>query len=244
MTAKGPEGPDDKLAPAGPQPVGPPVDPLADLAVIVPLGPGEADWPRLLTDLSALPATAEIWLVGLGAAPPGLGRARWLTAPEGRGRQLNAGARAAGREVLWFLHADSRLTPGALPPLARAIGAHPGALRYFDLTFAPGGPRLMPLNAWGAWLRSRLLGLPFGDQGFCLDAATFAALGGFPEDAPYGEDHLLVWRAHHARVPVTPVGAWITTSPRKYAARGWLQTTALHLRLTARQAIQAWWCPP
>ncbi len=219
-------------------------DPLADLTVIVPVGPGDEAWRMLLPDLEALPSSAEIWLVGSGEAPAGLGRARWLTAERGRGRQLNAGARAACRAVLWFLHADSRLGAGALPALAQAIAAHPGTLRWFDLRFAPGGPVLMPLNAWGARLRSRLLGLPFGDQGFCLEARTFEALGGFPEDAPYGEDHLLVWRARHAGVALRPVGATLATSARKYAEQGWLATTLLHVRLTARQALAAWRSPP
>nr|VFJ95627.1 MAG: Glycosyl transferase family 2 [Candidatus Kentron sp. H]VFJ96254.1 MAG: Glycosyl transferase family 2 [Candidatus Kentron sp. H]VFK02384.1 MAG: Glycosyl transferase family 2 [Candidatus Kentron sp. H] len=34
---------------------------------------------------------------------------RVLTSPPGRARQMNAGARIAGGEVLWFLHADTRV---------------------------------------------------------------------------------------------------------------------------------------
>ena len=52
----------------------------------------------------------------------------------------------------------------------------------------------MQLNAAGANLRSRWLGLPFGDQGLVLPRASFERLGGFDPALRYGEDHALVWR--------------------------------------------------
>ena len=65
----------------------------------------------------------------------------------------------------------------------------------------------------------------------------FFSLGGFPEDAPYGEDHLLAWRAHQQGVPLRCTGARLRTSARKYGERGWLRTTARHVYLTYRQAL-------
>ena len=88
----------------------------------------------------------------------------------------------------------------------------------------------------GARLRSRLLRLPFGDQALCLDSALFRRLGGYPA-VERGEDHLLVWRAHRARVPVRPVGAAVTTSSRRYLAKGWAWTTVRHVGLTVTQAL-------
>jgi hypothetical protein len=69
-----------------------------------------------------------------------------------------------------------------------------------------------------------------------LPRTLFERLDGFDEHASYGEDHLLVWAAHHAGVPVVPVGASLRTSARRYRERGWLRTTLRHLLLTARQA--------
>jgi hypothetical protein len=114
-------------------------------------------------------------------------------------------------------------------------------LGWFDLAFLEDGPRLVRLNAWGARLRSRVFGLPFGDQGLVLPAASFAALGGYDESVRYGEDHLLVWAAHAARLPVIPVGATLYTSARTYARNGWLLTTLCHWMLTLRQALPQWW---
>jgi hypothetical protein len=157
-------------------------------------------------------------------------------APRGRAIQLNAGACAADRAWLWFLHADSRLAAATLPALVVAATRAPDALGYFDLRFAADGPPAVRLNELGAFVRSRVLGLPFGDQGFFLAADTFERLGGFDPRLTCGEDHALVWTARRAGVAVAPARAPLYTSARKYADGGWLATTARHLRLTAAQA--------
>jgi hypothetical protein len=212
------------------------------LSVIVPVGPGDRAWPALLGDLRALEGNAEILLVAPpGAAPAAFSprshglqvAARWLEAPAGRARQQNAGAAAARGAMLWFLHADTRLTAAAL---AAAQGFADAALGYFDLRFADDGPALVQANAAGAWFRSRWLGLPFGDQGFILPREVFEALGGFDELLAGGEDHALVWTARHAGVPVVPLRAPLLTSARRYAEYGWLRTTLRHGRLTITQA--------
>jgi hypothetical protein len=212
------------------------------LSVIVPVGPGEPAWRELLGDLAVLGPGAEIILVAItGAAPAGFDGpayglrvpARWLEAPAGRARQQNAGAAAARGETLWFLHADSRLPAASVAEATRFTGQ---ALGYFDLCYCDDGPQLARLNALGAWLRSRWLGLPFGDQGLILPRRTFHALGGFDESLSAGEDHALVWAARRARIPLVPLRAPLQTSARRYAEHGWLRTTLRHARLTISQA--------
>jgi len=107
------------------------------------------------------------------------------------------------------------------------------SLGWFDLAFRPGGPPLMPLNAYGANLHSAWLGMPFGDQGFVIPARSSAALGGFEENAPYGEDHLLAGAARRAGIALRRIGACLFKSARKYERGGWAATTARHLWLTA-----------
>lgn len=214
---------------------------LRELAVVIPVAPDDDAWTGLMDQLSELPPGVEIVLVGSVPPPrPVPPPARWLISPRGRARQMNAGARATSRPFLWFLHADSRFTSRSLGALGRSLAEAPGALHYFDLAFLDDGPALMPINELGARLRSRWGGMPFGDQGFCIAREVWEGLGGFRTDVEYGEDHLLAWAARRAGVPLRPVGAPLLTSARRYRERGWLRTTARHLRLTAAQALPEW----
>ena len=166
---------------------------------------------------------------------------RWLEAPTGRACQLNAGARAARGEHLWFLHADSGICPWVVSQLFSAIVRSPNALHFFRLAFAPDGAGPMALNAQGANLRSAWLGVPFGDQGFCLSAELFRRIGGYDEQASYGEDHLLVWQARRAGIELDFCSPRITTSARKYLKRGWGGLTLRYQWLWIKQALpQAW----
>lgn len=216
------------------------------LSVIVPFGPGETEGAVLLEQLRGLRRGAELVLVRAeGGALPIAAQINGAivsvcTSPAGRARQMNTGAEAAHGRWLWFVHADSRLHARTLPALGTFLDRKNDALGYFDLRYRGDGPALAHLNALGANLRARWLGLPFGDQGLVLPATWFMRLGGYDEDAAYGEDHLLVWRARHARLPLRRIGAPLTSSARKYAERGWWRTTTRHLRLTLRQAWPQW----
>lgn len=217
---------------------------LDRLAVVVPVAPGDTIAPALRTQLAALPAAAEVHVVCADAddaARLATGRSdgpRWhhALAPKGRATQQNAGAAASSRPWLWFLHADSQLAPQTLPALDAWLRDEVTALGYFDLRFLGDGPPLMALNALGAWVRSRWLGLPFGDQGLLLPRAVFDALGGFDPALSRGEDHDLVWRARRAGVPLRPLRAPLYTSARRYAEHGWTRVTAHTLADSWRQA--------
>ncbi len=217
------------------------------LSVIVPLGPDETAWHDLVDQLlAALPDDCEVIVVHADAQPsrppsnPAATRLRECTSPRGRARQQNVGAAAARGHWLWFLHADSRLQADTLPALWPFMARTDDAMGYFDLCFDGDGPWLSALNAWGANRRSHWLTMPFGDQGLLLRARRFASLGGFDEDARYGEDHLLVWAARRAHLPVIGVGANLQTSARKYATHGWWRTTTKHVWLTLIQAWPQW----
>jgi GT2 family glycosyltransferase len=210
------------------------------LAIVVPIGPGDNAWHGLLPQLEPVPAR-EIALVlpndGQGDAVP-LTNERMLVvvSPAGRARQLNAGARATDSDWLWFLHADSRLDGGTIQALEAFLLKDPAALGYFNLRFLGDGPRWTAINALGARLRSRWLGLPFGDQGFVMPRGIYESLGGFDESLSSGEDHALIWHARHRGYPLSALPANLYTSARKYSERGWWRTTREHLCLTWRQA--------
>lgn len=211
------------------------------LSVVVPLAPGEDQWPRLLERLGPVRESDSLVLASSEDAPAGFSageRVGWLVCPSaGRARQMNfAAARASGTH-LWFLHADSRVGAAGYRALVDAVGGHPDRFHYFRLRFFGGGP-LMRLNEWGANLRSAWLGAPFGDQGFCLSRELFGRLGGYPEDARYGEDHLLVRRARRAGVRLRRVDHAIETSARRYREEGWLRLVASYQWKWITQALR------
>lgn len=210
---------------------------LNNLSLIVPIAPQEEAWAGLWEDLKDLPNGTEIIFSGpKKPSSPIPSRVKWIDSAPGRAQQLNEGARSATRDFLWFLHADSRFTKSTLTTLIQALNNNPNAFYYFDLRFLKDGPPLMRINEIGCWIRSRLMGLPFGDQGFCLSKMNFELIGGFPENIPYGEDHLFVWRAQQHGVPLKSTGAILKTSARKYQEQGWLPTTALYYKLWTEQA--------
>lgn len=188
------------------------------VSVIIPLAEHEAVPEALLTSLSK---SFEIILARGGT----------------RASSMNQAASVAIGRHLWFVHADTTLSAEAVPMLLEQLHEQPGALRYFDLRFD--GGTLMRLTEGGVSFRSRVFGLPFGDQALCLPAAMFTSLGGYDETAAHGEDHQLVRDARRAGFPIQPVGATITTSARKYREKGWFRTTFMHLRLTLLQSLRA-----
>lgn len=218
------------------------------LTVIVPFAPHETEGEPLLEQLQAWLRDAEIVLVRAnGCALPmevpdceDNTSVHVVASPPGRARQMNVGAQTAHGQWLWFLHADSHVFARTSAALEGFIERGEAALGYFDLRYRD-GPAPMWLNALGANLSARWLGLPFGDQGFVLPASWFERLGGYDEDAVCGEDHLLVWRARAAGLPLRRVRAPLASSARNYAEHGWWRTTARHLALTARQAWPQWW---
>lgn len=208
------------------------------VAIIIPAGPGDAAWRALLPQLAT--ASAEEIVLALVDGDEGLSdsdlKIRVVHSPAGRALQLNVGAKASRAEWLWFLHADSVVPSRTLEAMHAFMSDAPDAIGYFRLGFINDGPALMFLNAWGAALRSRWLGLPFGDQGLLMPRKIFEALGGFDESVEKGEDHALIWAARARGIPLRAIKATLRTSARRYAENGWWRTTMAHLRMTREQA--------
>lgn len=212
------------------------------VSVIIPVGPGEPELPPLLGQLDMLPACWQI-VVALCPESKHLASvvkqscsAEIVVASRGRAQQMNAAVKLATGDYLWFLHLDSVLTDTGVAALQNALLSRPQALLYYQLRFSQDGHGPTWLNAFSANLRSRWLGVPFGDQAFCLSRTTFLKVGGYREDLPYGEDHVLVWRLRLAGVSLQMLPSALETSARKYRAKGWLRLTLLYQWYWLRQA--------
>ena len=146
---------------------------------------------------------------------------------------MNAGAAAAGGEVLLFLHADTRL-PGGWADAVRGALADPGtAVGAFS--FATDSPRgSLRLIERLANRRGRHLGVVFGDQALFVRRRDFAAVGGYPEQ-PLMEDWELVRRLRRrGRMVILPHAA--VTSARRWHARGPWRNSARNALITAAYA--------
>lgn len=215
---------------------------MDDLSIIIPVKSQENSWQDLVNELLTQQGNFEIIVIGpdfekMESDNP---KVRFEYSKQGRARQQNLGAIRAVKSNIWFLHADSRLSNRPLQKIEEKLKEKPEAFFFFDLNFLPDGPRLMTLNSIGVYWRSHLLKMPFGDQGFFMKRKTFFSLGMFDENALYGEDHLLIWKAHQRGIAVLPANAELFTSARKYKNLGWITTTTRHLILTYKQAFPQW----
>ncbi len=153
---------------------------------------------------------------------------RVVIAELGRARQMNTGAAAAGGDWLCFVHADTRLQPGALTALRAAARSAQAQWGRFDVRLS-GRPVMLRVVEVLMNLRSRLTGIATGDQAIFVDAALFRCVGGYP-DQPLMEDVALCARLRrHARPLCLP--ALAMTSSRRWETHGIWRTITLMWRL-------------
>ncbi len=156
------------------------------------------------------------------------------TTGSSRANAMNNGAIKAKYPYLWFVHADTNLQPTQINALKKSLSDYPRRIHYFDLKFD--GGFLTKINAIGANIRSRTLKLPWGDQAFCLSINNFEQLGKFNENVTYGEDHLLIWKAHQNKIKLKRVSTAIVSSAREYNKQGWFNLTLKRQYLWLKQA--------
>lgn len=137
-----------------------------------------------------------------------------IQGPQGRGPQINLAAAQASGDVLLILHADVRL-PEDWCERVRSVLMDPAWVAGAFKTWHVGGGRLAPLFHL-ADLRSRVSGLPYGDQAFFVRRSVFEAAGGCPEQALF-EDLELSKRVR-ALGRIARVPARVQVSARRFEA--------------------------
>jgi rSAM/selenodomain-associated transferase 2 len=150
-----------------------------------------------------------------------------LSAPRGRARQMNAGARAAAANALLFLHADTTLPGDALALVADALAQR--AWGRFDVRI-DGRSRWLPVVAAFMNARSRLTGIATGDQAIFVRREVFDAVGGFPDQALMEDVELCKRLRGDAGAPAC-LRAKVVTSGRRWDERGAWRTIVLMWRL-------------
>jgi rSAM/selenodomain-associated transferase 2 len=196
------------------------------ISIIVPVLNEAVNLRAVLTQLHASSPGAEIIVVDGGSADGGAEIARELagsilvSAP-GRAVQMNAGAKAARGDTLWFVHADSTVSASLPVAIERALLDRNIVGGCFRLRLE--SPKLIyrVRDAIGNFL-VEVTGIALGDRGFFCRRNAFFAIGGYPE-IPILEDAEF-YRKLKQLGRVVQLPQKIGSSVRRYEALGPLPT--------------------
>lgn len=207
---------------------------MPSLSIVVPVLNEAAVLAGLLADLLDRQGDVEVIVVDGGSGDGSwevagrFPRVLRLRAPRGRAAQMNAGARAAGGDLLLFLHADTLLPPGACARIVETLADPAVAAGSFHLAFDRKDPWL------ALYARCSRINHPlftYGDQGLFLRRALFQEIGGFRE-IPLMED-LEIQRRLRRRGRFVKLDLPATTSARRFVHRGPLRQQALNVALVS-----------
>lgn len=143
---------------------------------------------------------------------------------KGRAAQMNAGAKHAKGDVLYFVHADCRPPDTFSDDIRDAVnsGSRAGCFRT---SFDSDHP-LLKINAYCTRFQSLMC--RGGDQTLFINKNLFNQLNGFKEDYIIMEDYDLIQRIRR-EVKFRIIPKEVTVSARKYANNGYLTVQLANL---------------
>jgi rSAM/selenodomain-associated transferase 2 len=138
-----------------------------------------------------------------------------------RAIQMNAGARAARGDILWFVHVDAKVPSGCLEEIERMMDDPNVAGGFFRIQLPQA--HIYRLTDSFAHYAGILLRMRCGDHGIFCRRAAFLAVNGFPK-VPLMEDVEFFRRLRrHGRVRYSRKR--ILASPRRYETIGPVRLT-------------------
>ena len=148
-----------------------------------------------------------------------------IAGERGRGQQLRAGADAARKPWLLFLHADTALDSGWADEARVFMKKGGDAAAAFRFRLADSGfqPRLLEA---AVALRCRLFRFPYGDQGLLISRTLYDAIGGFAP-IPLMEDVDIVRKLGRRRLAMLKTAA--VTSPERFRRDGYFRRSLSNL---------------
>ena len=153
-----------------------------------------------------------------------------IEGPCSRGLQISKGVDKSRGDWILILHADTSLSldwsVNLLQKIDRDFAYH------FKLKFKSKSLFARILEYW-VQIRSKFLGLPYGDQGLLIHRDLLNTLGGYPK-IPLMEDIAL---ARKLKRKTKLVGILAQTSAEKYNKNGWLRQSMINFFLLAQYLL-------
>jgi rSAM/selenodomain-associated transferase 2 len=200
------------------------------VSIIVPVLNEATIIPAFLRHLREIAPQAEIIVVDGGSEDRTMELSRPIAdhviiTAVGRAKQMNAGATVATNDVLWFVHADSKITRGSLSAILSALNEPRIVGGCLRLEIVP--------TRWIYRIRDVIgnfcvewFGVALGDRGFFCRRNSFFRIGGYPE-IPLLEDAEF-YRKLKQCGRVRQLREKIQTSARRYEALGPFATVCFY----------------
>lgn len=155
---------------------------------------------------------------------------RVITAPRGRASQMNAGAKIARGQVLWFLHADLEAPSTSIEKMRTALADPRVVGGCFRLRF-PRHELIYRVSDSLGNFGVGVFGFALGDHGIFCRREAFHRIGGYP-DVPILED-AEIYRHLRRYGRMLQLREEIIGNPRAYETHGACRTTAVYFSILA-----------
>ena len=142
---------------------------------------------------------------------------------QGRGRQMNEGAKIAGGNILVFLHADTELPREAVSLIAETLNNGRFVGGAFDLAIKSERFAFRLIESMASF-RSRITAIPFGDQAIFIRKEYFHRIGGY-KDIPLMEDVEIMQRIKKRGDKICIIRRKAMTSARRWENEGIVRCT-------------------
>jgi len=146
-----------------------------------------------------------------------------IVSERGRGRQMNAGASASKKDILLFLHADTKLPDNALKKISDVILNNRFVGGAFDLGIES-DRYIYRIIEKIVYYRTRITKIPYGDQAIFIKKDFFKEMNGYKE-IPIMEDVELMLRIKRLKKNIFIIPDKVKTSSRRWEKEGIIYCT-------------------
>lgn len=198
------------------------------ISVIIPVyRESDKDLEALLSWMEENSSSCVEWIIAspVGDGVHSLGRnyvgsTSFVTCPLGRASQMNAGFHHSTGQLIVFLHADTRLSTGWQEELRGYVESKgERAWGCFSPQINAKGFIYRLAENWGTF-RTKVLGIPFGDQTIFITAPLFRDIGCYDESVDFMEELAMAKELRKRRLAPEVLRCRALTSSRQWQRHG------------------------